>query len=382
MDISKLIAESYNSYSSKEQFTIITKQELYSDTQGYLGNTAFEEFALHLGHILNKEIEENGNPPIFYLICISVDLRKSNKKSYNNGNKALQNFTNSVSDYFCFRIQGEKFNIIIDKKNIMVLKRILETENEDYDVYYGIVEEPFVPMTRNSLREYVEKGIGKMYLNKSDVRKTKKEQTVPAEFEETFLKKYMQTTYYFNGIINATKPIYKENAIWIFPTAVVPARITIPILLVTYDNVNGYNVKYGKNIDFGFANAVYNCTARFTTNGICDILLLGKYDKGDASLNLYNKFMGTYTPKWNDELGENNYKETLGKRIDDNTQIFPVKQNVNGYYDYILMKRKNNLYKENEDDTYVELVESGTIEINGKKYGVVMDEASIDLIEL
>ena len=115
MDINKLIDESYNSYSSKEQFTIITKQELYSDTQGYLGNTAFEEFALHLGHILNKEIEENGNSPIFYLVCISVDLRKANKKSYNNGNKALQNFTNSVSDYFCFRIQGEKFNIIVDK---------------------------------------------------------------------------------------------------------------------------------------------------------------------------------------------------------------------------------------------------------------------------
>ena len=92
--------------------------------------------------------------------------------------------------------------------------------------------------------------------------------------------------------------------------------------------------------------------------------------------------MGTYIPKWNDELGEDNYKETLGKRVDDNTQIFPVKQNVNGYYDYILMKRKNNLYKENEDDTSVELVESGTIEINGKKYGVVMDETSIDLIEL
>ena len=161
-----------------------------------------------------------------------------------------------------------------------------------------------------------------MYLKKSYIANEKNRYTLPSEFNETFEKKYLQTVYYLSGMIKATEPVYKENKIWVIPTAVVPPKNAIPIVVVLFDNVYkegslpecsivfgdrkegnyvyefegwnpeiapvtekaSYQVKYGKNVEFVFANAPYTCSAFYSDSGHVSVLLMNNNHQGNGEL--------------------------------------------------------------------------------------------------
>lgn len=346
----------YSQFKSDEQ-CVMTCRDYYTDRQGFINDNAFHKFI--------SEIKENPDMPDLYLVCFNIDLRKSNAESTAVGDYELRKFIVSLEEYYVFRIQGEKFNMLVTKEQIPVVEAYLKKPSDKYTVYYGIVKEkPFRPATVIEERDLIRKGVTLMFMNKGEIKHGYSPDDVisgkgntPKELQETATRKYRATMWYSEVRITVTEPFYKEVMVYAFPTEVKQAMQSIPTIVAAYDNVT-YNVKFDSQVKFGINGIVFNLTCRFDREEHLTTTIFTQ-DKCKYDIKTKN-VEGVCIPA------------TFGKRITPTKQIFPIRQNATGMCDYIAL----------EDGVVTLNTDGVVVSPSGVRYGVVMDDKCIDLIKI
>ena len=350
----------YATFTSSDKLTM-RYRDLFCDKEGFPNQKAFENF----GMSIRDGAEE------YHLVCILIDLQKSNvdpDKGYQYGNYVLRHFVVSLmeSGFYIFRIQGCKFNIFVEKSMLDKLREILNKENEDYNIYYGIVDEPFGWL---KLAEHINIGKELMYQDRNKkIQKiisaqntaSKEKGNTPPELQETRHKKFRDTMWYATVKVRLEEPVFKEVTLYVFPTERKKALETIPVLVVVDDMLN-YRLKYGKNIEFGIEGVVITLNARFDREDHLRLVVINT-DKQNAKVAI----------KIDNHEGVC-YPASFGKRIGEAKEIYPFKKNASGLYDYIAL---------NQESGEAEINTTGIVEMDGKKYEVQMDETCIDLIKI
>ena len=351
--------DEYASYMSSEKLNM-RHRDLFCDKEGYPNEKAFMNF--------NMTIKENED---FRLVCMTVDLQKSNldpDKGYSYGNYVLRKLIISLEEkgFFVFRIQGAKFNILAEASQIEKLKEKLDKESEDYNIYYGIVDEPYF-WKRNM--ELIEAGKNLMYQNRDAklqqamaAQRTENDKgNTPVELQETATRKYRSTMWYSTVHIKMTEPEVRELTIYVFPTERMKPLETIPLIAVTDDMLNCH-LKNGKMIEFGLSGIKFMITARFDRGGHLNLMVQNatrdRESKEDIKIDTKE---GVCFPA------------SFGKRIGDEKEIYPFKKDANGMYQYVLLD------KETGD---ARIVDTGVVTMNDKEYTIHMDEECIDLIPM
>lgn len=346
----------YNEFKSNTK-CVMSYKDYYTDRQGFLNDNAFHRFV--------SEIQSNPNIPELYLICLNVDLRKSNAESTAKGDYELRKLVVSLEDYYIFRIQGEKFNMLVTKEQIPTIEAVFTKPSDKYTIYYGIVKDkPFKPMSAIEEKELIRKGVSLMFANKGEIKQGYNTDSIidgkgitPKELQETATRKYRSTMWYSEIHITITDPFYKEVDIYAFPTEVKQAMQSIPTIVAIYDNVQ-YNVKYDSNVKFGINGLVFCLTCRFDR-------------EAHLATTIFAQDRCKYDIKTNTVEGEC-IPATFGKRITPTKQIFPIRQNTTGLCDYVAL----------EDGTITLNTEGVVVSPSGVRYGVVMDEKCIDLVKI
>ena len=221
--------------------------------------------------------------------------------------------------------------------------------------------------------ELIQKGIALMYQDKfSRINRNNKKNNMicgnkgntPVELQETELRKYRKTMWYATIGLKVKSPVYKESTIYVYPTRLGHPLETIPILVVI-DDMLKYRVEYGKDVKFGIGGTMFSVNARFTREGHLNVSFF-KDSEGDEKNYDY-----TIT-KTEGECIPANFGKRIGK-----DEIYPIKKNIQGGCDYVLFKNTDA-----ESNHEPQIVTSGVIEMDNIKYGVYMDELSIDLIPI
>lgn len=328
--------------------------EVYTDRFGYLNEKAFYHYI--------EQKKGRFRIKNFFLVCLNIDLRKSNSRSVELGDEVLHEFIFSLADYNVFRIQGEKFNIIVEESKLDELINILERPSEDYEIYYGIVRDRFLGDPEEYVKELLKKGINLMYLCKKQKQEKKKTdvldgKNIPNELKETVTKKYRKTMWHSLIQVEITEPSYSKFQVYVFPTEHKEPLQSIKSIIVIYDNVK-YRCYYGENVKFGRDELIFHVNTRFDRDGHLNTTI---YHVGEGNcLYKIDTKEGVCIPK------------NFGKRISPTKEIYPIRKNLQGYCDFVSLEQGE-----------IELNTEGIINgSKGNKYGVVMDEKAIDLVML
>lgn len=357
----KIMDSSYQSYFSGEEI-VISKKDYYTDLYGYPNQAAFEDFAKNL-----YENEKEGTEDSFYLICLNINLRKSNKISVAIGDHVMKKFfvdiQSNFDEAYIFRIQGEKFNVLIRDIDYYHLKEFLDKPNDAYEIYYGCTKEKYI-YTRND--ELIQKNICLMYQNKIEKKRQKKFKThvenaktdnIPAEFKETQTRKYISTMWYATAKVTVLEPIVKDFTLYIYPTKLTEPLASIP-LAVVLDDFLSYRCYYGTNIKFGVETIMFAVNARFSRDGHLLVSVYSTDEEVECEFDI-DTSEGKYLPS------------AFGKQLDNGRELYPLKKNIHGYFDFIILNPDNS----------IEINKSGIVTTNGKSYGVIKDQKCIDLIQ-
>lgn len=351
--------ELYDSYKAADVCSMM-RRDVYTDRGGYLNENAFQDFT--------KKLSQNPDGEDYYLICFNIDLRNANAESMATGDYVLRRFIVSLEDFFVFRIQGEKFNALVTKDEIPRIKTFLDKPNDKYKVYYGIVADtPYRPQTQTEEREIIRKGIALMYENKGEKKVVAQDDIIskkgntPKELQETKLRKYRKTMWYTTMKLTITNPKYKEVTIYIYPTEMKPNLQRVNIICAVYDNVH-YNVKSGIEVTFGVDGYRFKVFSRFNREGHLDTAMYCVDNDRCKYQMTYDTYEGVCVPV------------AFGKRISVNKEIFPLRKNASGMYDYVLFDKESGETTLNTDG-YLSMP-------NGVKYGVFMDAECIDLAQI
>ena len=343
----------YDRYKSNGSCTMQYK-DFFTDEHGYYNENAFRDF------VQNLKYQEDD----YYLICINIDLRLSNSHSRAKGDYELRKFISTLSDYFIFRIQGEKFNILARKEQISEIKTILDQPSDSYRVYYGIVlDAPFRPDNDIEAKAQIQKGISLMYSSKVESScsgdKTDHKGNTPAELQETKLKKYRSTMWYGVIRLTITKPFYKELMVYVFPTEWKGNMQSMSAIVVCYDNLK-FTTKYGSAIEFGVNTIRFAVDCRVDRqNHLAINLFCRDRERCDCDIRI-DIHEGVCVP------------DNFGKRISDTKEIYPVRRNNSGFYSYVEF-----------DGGAFSFVEDGIVTTpKGVRYGVTLDDTYIDLIQI
>ena len=343
--------EIYQHYKSTETVELSWK-EVYEDSDGYPNKKAFDDFS--------KKIYENGRE--YFLICLTVDLSKANRKNYAYGSYILRKFIialKKVKNCYPFRIQGEKFNVFVGQENLNELKILLDTPDENYDIYYGISEKEYVP---DDSEKQIQTCVQMMYMDKSKKRSQddKSDKIIgnkgntPVEDRETDTCKNRKTMWY--AVVSAVvyEPVYKNVKIHIFPTQYCEPMASIPLVVVSDDMLN-CRCFYGKNIQFGVGKVRFTINAHFDNDGSLKPSVFN-INSGKCDLQV-DTFEGDCIPA------------NFGKRFG-NGEIYPFRQNIAGYCDFVYLENgiaalnttgiiadENNLpYSVHMDSQYINLM--------------------------
>ena len=349
--------EEYASFSSMEK-VLMRKCDVFTDMKGFPNDTAFQHFSIGF-----KEDED------YYLACVEVDLsEKANKRSRSMGDQALRKFCNVLmNEFFVFRISGNKFNVLCPKEMLGTMKERFDREDEDYTIYYGILEKPY--SFRHSIEQVME-GVMRMLQNKQErtiqlqtENLIASRQLTPIELRETETKKYRKTMWYSKITIKVEKPVVSDATIYVFPTKNCEPMVSIPLVGVK-DDLTEYHVSYDEHtLQFGVGSIMFTITARFNRDGHMVTMVHNDSDDEKSRCTYHVETVEGICRPLN-----------FGKRIvtDDGTmkEIFPIRQNGHGTFDYILFE--NGKAVMNTD---------GLVQMKGKEYEVHMDSESIDLIE-
>lgn len=348
----------YNDYTSGGQVTV-TKKELYTDSDGFPNDHAFRDFVGRL-----TESDE------FYLVCVSVDLAESNKKSFAFGTLMLRKaFLRLKDSFFVFRVNGDKFNVVVPQADIETAEKMLASEIDGQArMFYGIVKD--APITKKNCAELRKIGVELMYQNKAlrtnqqamDVREDKivgNKGNTPPELQETVTHKFIETMWYDIAVFKEHEPNVRDITVHFFPTEYKENQATVNMIAIVDDLLNT-RVLTGTSITFGFDGIKFTATGRFDDKGQFNIVCFRSNDgRGKCDLKI-TAHEGVCIPA------------SFGKRIGNGKEIYPFKANPFGTHNYVLWD------KENKTAT---LNETGIVEMNGKLYSVHFNAKGIDLLE-
>lgn len=346
----------YKSFMSETSMET-TNREFYCEKSGIPNLKAFEVFT--------ESIDFDDK---YYLTCVNIDLRAINKaEGYASGSRVMRKFFLALEELgvYVFRIQGEKFNILCKEDKKEELKKFLDEDNSDkYKVYYGMPEEPYSLFTCDDL---VEEGKRLMYADKKKKGGLGDENTTdflvgnkgntPADLQETEFHKYISTMWFTKAKITVLEP-FKEVMLYIYVTDFKPPYQSLPLLVVV-DDLLEYRVFTATNVELTIEEIGFRVNARFDKQGRLQTAIFpdGKGAK-NCKIEFTEKHEGVSIPS------------NFGKRVGKN-EIYPIKQNINGVCDYVLLTKDG-----------AELNDTGLVDINGEKYGVYMDNESIDLAKV
>lgn len=354
--------EKYNQYLSEETVTV-SKKMLFTDSCGFPNENAFLDFVKSLGE--NEE---------YYLICINADLTASNEiKGFAYGTLALRRvYLLLRSHFFVFRIGGGKFNLVVKKDDIEKAEQILSSYSEQYEelisVYYGTVSE--TPIFASNIGEIRRQGVERMYRDKAlKTNRTISEArydaivgnkgNTPLELQETSTHKFRETMWYGTIRLEERKPATREVTVYVFPTEFKEKLASLNMIVVVDDLLNT-RLFTGNSVNFGFDGIRFTVTSRFDNEGHLNIVCFKDRDsKGECGINVVSH-EGSCIPA------------SFGKRLEDGNEIYPIKINTCGSYEYVLWNaaEKKAVY----DST-------GIVSIDGKNYAVYSDAKGIDLVE-
>lgn len=338
----------YSDYFSDEELSI-RKKEFYTTRHGFPNRKAFLDFTEKL------EGDEK-----YHLVCVNVDLRKANLEGYDYGNFALRRFIYSVlsSGILVFHITGEKFNFLCLESQVVELMSLLDKPSDDYEIYYGIISERY---TKEKSQEQVRAGMEKMYRHKAE-KKAKRTQEgssakdVRNELKETRNRKYRKTMWYSIIELTTMQPKFQTVKVFIFPTEYIKPLATIRTIVVVDDAVE-YRLYSGKSITFGVGGIQFSVSCRFDRSGLLNVGFF-KISEGQCEYEI-STHKGVGIPV------------NFGKVVADGKEIYPIRENINGFYDYVL-------WDGNEDKA--ELCLTGIYKEGEVLFGVYQDDDYIDLI--
>lgn len=357
------IEKNFLAFSSEEK-TSMRRKDLYTDKDGYPNEKAFLQFGMYL----DKE-------DILKMFCLNIELTKANQqedKGYSYGNYIMRKLIVSIKDLggFPFRIQGGKFNILAPDDSIEAIRKILDKSNDDYDIYYGFVDEPF-EWTKTT--ELVDKGKKLMYQdrdkkvqNQLSIQRQNPEHIVrldePEEIRESKTFKYLETMWYATGMITMKKPTFREAKLYIYATEAAKPLGNFPILVVIDDLGGTPKIYYSTGMsEIGFSGGRISINMRLNGNGTSSLVIQDSTHSKQFEYEFSSKaHAGTCMPP------------NFGKLIGDNQEIYPIKDNGNGTYSYV---------KFNRETHEAEWVESGIVTMSDGEYEVHMDTKSINLIK-
>lgn len=334
-------------------------KDLYCDKDGFPNEKAFLQF----GMSINKE--DN-----YRLICMNIDLQKANSiegKGYGYGNHLMRKLYINMKEHggYPFRIQGGKFNILVPNEKTAELSTLLSKENEDYTVYYGLVDEPY---EWSKTTDLVDKGKSLMYhdrdtklQNQLSVKRQNPESTLssdtPQELRETPTFKYLKTMWYAHAKIVMSTPSYREANLSVFATARVNPLQNFPILVVLEEVGTNPRIMWIEGrAEIGLGGATITVNMRLNKDESAALMLF--VENGEAEFKNKIVHNGVCLPA------------NFGKRIGNGYEIYPVRPNAFGTFSYVKM---------NTETHETEWVENGIVSMDGVDYEVTVDNESITL---
>jgi hypothetical protein len=347
----------YEDYLSEEKFDC-TKREYYCGEDGVPNAIAFRSFAQHFD-------ESSG----YKLMLLNIDLRKSNNENgFAYGSYQLRRIIASIpcviSNCYIFRIQGEKFNIIVHKDNLQRLKNLLNGKvfAPYCNIYIGVAEENF---SYSKLSAQVREGIEKMYEDKTRKRQKpveKKKETpeivnTPAQLQETKHKKYRSTMWYAAAEVELLEPVYKKVKLTVFPTEYKGNMQSVRAIVIVDNMLTKRVYVHPQTVQFGIEGNLFNVNVRFGTDGHLNVAVFNITRNCKCSIHI-QAHEGVCMPA------------SFGKRVG-TKEIYPFEKGMSGLCSFVEL-----------DGEEAVLNETGIVESEDKRYAVNMDSDCILLSKI
>ena len=344
----------YEKYLSEDKITV-TNREFYTDSSGYQNEKAFWDFVKDL-----KEEDE------LYLLCLDLDLTLSNQKSIGFGDLIMRTFFTQIRESFpIFRMKGTKFNVFVPKSELSLAQELLDSDNKKYfDLHGEIIKDKFV--TSDNIKELVEIGMNRLYKIRKDKQMVVGQKgNTPVEGQETPTKKFIAEMWFATIEFEETAPNVRKLTAYIFPTEYKPPMALLHTIVVIDDKVQA-RVYEGMAVQIPIDGMKISITTRFDHDGH---LVVSWFRTPDNTCGIIEGIMevheGTCIPA------------SFGKRIGNAKEIFPVKENSQGLYEYVLVdKSSSKKVKTNNTTTYVT---SGIVKGKENIYEVHKDSVAIVL---
>lgn len=347
--------KNYEDYTSSEKMTV-TKREFFTDNDGYPDEKAFWDFVRYVS-------EEDK----MYLLCLDVDLKSSNAKGTGFGDLVLRTFFTKMQNHFpSFRMRGTKFNLFVHESNLALAEEMLTTDNSKLFTLYGeVLKDKFVSC--DNVDELLQEGIKKMFNGRVDTDKIVGDKgNVPAERQETSTRKYLSTMWYARIIFNETKPSRRTLTAYVFPTEYKPPMALLDTVVVL-DDVVKPRVYEGSMITIPIDGMMIKVTTRFDNDGHLAV----SWSKSLESKS-NGEIEGTIDIHEADSIPVN-----FGKRISSTKEIYPIKPNTQGLYEYVMYDRTAEYPKHK-----AEYITSGIVQGKVNSYEVHMDSEVIELVKV
>lgn len=346
----------YEKYLSEDEI-IVTKKEYYTDSSGYQNEKAFWDFV--------KDVTEKDE---LYLLCIDLDLTLSNKKSMGFGDLVMRTFFTQIRESFpIFRMKGTKFNVFVPKKELSLAQELLESDNKKYfDLHGEIIKDKFV--TSENVKELIQIGVKRMYSIRQDKQMIVGQKgNTPVEGQETPTKKFLAEMWFSEIEFEESYPNVRKLKAYIFPTEYKPPMALLYTIVVIDDNVQA-RVYEGYAVQIPIDGMKIRITTRFDNDGH---LVVSWFRSPDETKGIIEGVM---------EVHEGNcIPASFGKRIGNAKEIYPIKENNQGLYEYVLVDKSGSNIMNNNTATYVT---SGVVKGKENIYEVHKDSVAIELVKV
>lgn len=329
------------------------------------------------------EMDESGKG--YAIIFFDVNnLKKTNDTlGHAKGDILLTTVANEIKKKFTnlYRVGGDEFNAVIPITEFnsqylddidKALKEITQTRNDGiiFETAHGyaLSTEAFTLSDVMSLadqRMYEDKKRKKAVIQTvsetSDETKSIMDQIVESMFpienvipgtlpfgDDEPLRKTLDTMWFTRIKLSFEHNGYKEVNLWVFATDYAKPPLPVNNIVVLEDG-DGYIFAYGKNTIIRTGNSVFMVNARFKTEGRLSVSIIPQNDEIKITHRIDDENIGNYTPKH------------FGLLLD-NIEIYPLKQNLDGLCDCILLK---------DNDVFLS---SGNLKMNGNQYDIVLEK--------
>lgn len=349
---SDLVLKDYHKYFDEETQLSVSMKKYYTDSEGYPNEKAFFDYVSGL-----QESDEA------YLLCIDLDLMATNAKEGRGfADRLMRSVFVHISEFFpVFRIRGTKFNIIVYNKEecLTNIRTFLDSEgkSEYFTIHGELVTDTF--LTAGNVNEQIAKGIKSMYKDRQNTDVIVGEMmNTPTEEQETAVHKSDGDLWYATIDFDESVPNIRTLKAYVFPIEYRKPMELLNCIVVLDDLVAQPRLFAGTNVVVPIDGMKISITARFDTEGKLNI----SYIKDTISKGQIIGTISTHDGKW--------IPLSFGKRIGGKKEIFPVKLNRQGLYEFVLL---------NGNTGEITYQDNGLIYGKEKIYEVHKNKLGIDL---